>query len=275
MQTLVTLARSVRHAPLLERMDFLWNAVRKPYRRALEIWGAPFVLGGRHSIRLPAWLADQDWNSYEVESARVFGDWIKAHPAGVVLDVGAGWGIYTALALNCSQRSRVIAFDADLASLRATRAAAARLHPEGRLDLVYGLVSDTNNRSESFAEVVRDTEQRILAIGQGARPAFVCIGDEGTSDVPVRKLDDLIAGFDASTPTLLKIDIEGAELLALRGARQWLERQNTAVLLSLHPQYLTPRYGHTPEQVLDLLKAFGYSTRMIATDHEQHWWCTK
>ena len=275
MQSLVTIARAVRHAPGLEKLDGLWNVVRTPYRKVLAVRGAPFVLGGRYHLRLPASISDQDWNRYELEAAAVFGDWVTEHPHSVVLDVGAGFGVYAALALSCSEECRVIAMDSDIASLRASRITTQSLRPGRRLQLVYGLVGEASSCTMDLSSVLQDTEQRIAALDSAARPTFVCLGDEDTALIPTRRLDDFAEEFPATTPALIKIDIEGAELLALRGAEQWLRRPHTDVLLSLHPQYLGPRYGHTPEEVLGFLRDRGYATRFIASDHEEHWWCSR
>lgn len=51
-------------------------------------------------------------------------------------------------------------------------------------------------------------------------------------DVPMRQLDDLLADYE---PDLIKIDVEGAELSALRGARKTLERCKPVVMFESGP----------------------------------------
>lgn len=71
-----------------------------------------------------------------------------------------------------------------------------------------------------------------------------------TIDVPVRVLDDLV---DASTPVrFLKVDVEGAELGVLRGARQLLARDRPYVVFE-HGLGAADVYGTSPTDVLDVL----------------------
>ncbi len=59
------------------------------------------------------------------------------------------------------------------------------------------------------------------------------------------------------TPDLIKIDVEGAELLVLEGARQTLLNKRPAVILAVHPWWLP--VGRTVSEIQDLLRTVGYS----------------
>ena len=67
----------------------------------------------------------------------------------------------------------------------------------------------------------------------------------GQASVPVLVIDDLFAALPESlpAPSVLKMDIEGFELLALRGAEKWLARRPPKiVLIEIHPEW-TARAG--------------------------------
>jgi hypothetical protein len=51
---------------------------------------------------------------------------------------------------------------------------------------------------------------------------------------------------------MIKIDVEGAELLLIRGARETIAK-NKPVIVFEHGLGGADSYGHTPEQVFDLL----------------------
>ena len=57
-------------------------------------------------------------------------------------------------------------------------------------------------------------------------------------------------------PNVVKIDVEGAELLVLRGARKLLSEAHPTLILAVHPYWLPNQ--HSPAQIADLLKAHGY-----------------
>ena len=59
------------------------------------------------------------------------------------------------------------------------------------------------------------------------------------------------------TPNLIKIDVEGAELLVLRGASRTLHESHPTIILAVHPKWLPA--GQSPGQIAELLKAHGYS----------------
>jgi len=77
---------------------------------------------------------------------------------------------------------------------------------------------------------------------------------------PVRALDHVleregVAGDDR--PLFIKLDIEGSELAALRGASATIERRRPAVLAEVNPEMLA-RAGTTPEEVHAWMRERGY-----------------
>src|SRR5262249_3413829 len=71
-------------------------------------------------------------------------------------------------------------------------------------------------------------------------------------------VDDLMADEDHGR-TLIKVDVEGAEHLVLRGAVKQMHSSTPPVfLLAVHPMFL-PEFGVSPEQVLSLLMENDYA----------------
>jgi Methyltransferase FkbM domain len=75
-------------------------------------------------------------------------------------------------------------------------------------------------------------------------------------------------------PTVLKIDIEGAEILALRGARKLLSGlfgpKPRVVFLEVHPKFL-PAFNAVVEDVYELMENCGYSrTSSRVRDDQLH-----
>ena len=68
--------------------------------------------------------------------------------------------------------------------------------------------------------------------------------------VETARLDDVLP--DGFAPSLLKIDVEGAELLVLRGAAEAVARHRPMVIFE-HGVGGFERYGDTPGDLHDLL----------------------
>jgi hypothetical protein len=58
---------------------------------------------------------------------------------------------------------------------------------------------------------------------------------------------------------MIKIDVEGAEGMVLRGAGDVLRKFRPVLVMSTHPYWLPA--GETVEQLFDFLRGYGYETR--------------
>lgn len=271
------IAQRIRHLPGLERADFLWRILRGPYQRLLDASGrgVEVMVGGAAAVRLPAEFAGGSWERHEPEAVAAYARWIERHPGALVLDVGSSIGIFSAIALFADPRTEVLAFDSDLPSL----AAARRLcrHATGaRLRLVHGFLAEQSTEARSLTAAVTVTQAELDQSGvrgESGTTRYVCLTDGDRGGVPSYRLDDLLAGerFEGR-PVLIKCDVEGAELLVLRGAESFLRRAAPVLLISVHPPVL-PAYGHCTTDIEAFLKRLGYEIRVLAIDHEEHWWC--
>jgi FkbM family methyltransferase len=158
---------------------------------------------------------------------------------GVFVDVGACTGYYTRIALNLMDTDgRVIAFEPD---------------PDAaiRLRLTFG-DSRLTLRVEALG---RDDHEAVLdrRAGTASRVRGESIAGPGFRDsasVNVRSLDALVEAGELPPPELLKIDVEGGEMLVLEGMSAVLERR-PALAVECHSMPLL-------SEVLDLLIAHGY-----------------
>lgn len=76
-----------------------------------------------------------------------------------------------------------------------------------------------------------------------------------------------------STPNAISIDVEGAELDVLVGAKRVLDTAHPLVWVSLHPDLMGRDYASTPEDVKEYMSGLGYQMDLLCTDHEEHWMC--
>jgi FkbM family methyltransferase len=161
------------------------------------------------------------------------------------VDVGANIGVYTVMAETViGPEGRVIAFEPGCE-------AADRFRENIILNqfanvTFYQAALGAHAGRETFL-TGRDTTNRLSAGGAQR-------GDRASVEVDVLVLDDILAGVAAD---LGKMDIEGAEPLAMLGAERALSRANPPAWLlemngSLH------EFGYTEEDFTALLENAGY-----------------
>lgn len=103
------------------------------------------------------------------------------------------------------------------------------------------------------------------------------IGDHGFLVIPERP-DCPVTTIDAlaelhSPPTVITIDVEGAELSVLRGAHRTLLENRPRVFVSVHQDmpWIDEKFpGDTGEKVAEYMHAHGYEGSDLALDHELH-----
>jgi FkbM family methyltransferase len=81
-------------------------------------------------------------------------------------------------------------------------------------------------------------------------------GGPGTVSIPVRTLDGL-RDEQAFRPDVMKVDVEGYEVFALRGAQRILAEDRPLLFLEAHPQRIR-ELGGSMRELWDLLVELGY-----------------
>lgn len=91
----------------------------------------------------------------------------------------------------------------------------------------------------------------------------------GQHEIPVVTIDSIAR--DLRKPDAITIDIEGAELLALRGAEETLHTARPLVWVSIHEDLMMRDFSHDPRDLHRFMESVGYVGEYLGTDHEAHW----
>ena len=153
-----------------------------------------------------------------------------------MFDVGANVGYYTVLA------GRIVGDRGQVVAIEPASTNVHNLHNNVRLNQLTNVKIFPGAAGEKNATV---------RFHNGAGTGTGHISKEGGTEIPMRRLDDLATAYDV-VPTMLKIDVEGAELNVLRGATRLLTDAKPNILLSTHGQA-----AH--ERCLRLLCHYGYA----------------
>ncbi|HZQ91810.1 MAG TPA: FkbM family methyltransferase [Terriglobales bacterium] len=175
--------------------------------------------------------------SYEKRHQQVFADTVRT--GMVVYDAGANVGFYTLLASKLvGAAGRVIAFEPDAANLEYLR---------------RHLALNNAANVEVFALGLADY-CGTATFGSNAGRSSGSLSPNGDRTVAVNTLDSLLDEGRIPPPGVIKMDIEGAEGAALRGAARCLRQHRPALIVSLHSD-------QAQRDVRSLLGDLGYSMR--------------
>jgi FkbM family methyltransferase len=194
--------------------------------------------GGRATLAW-AYLAYKRWfEAKDLESLREF-----VRPDSTVVDVGANIGFFTIhFARWVGSRGCVLAIEPEIHNLETLRKRVAREHGSARVELVEG----------AAAEI----DAPVFLVVNPIHPGDHRLGDEG---VPVNgyAIDNLLSERGLTDVSLIKIDVQGAEFRALKGAEQTLRSAQPILFIEIDDAALTEA-GSSIEEISGYLSALGY-----------------
>jgi FkbM family methyltransferase len=203
----------------LSRGGMVGRLARLPLRLIPKGATLPVMQGPLKGAR---WIAGSHvhgcWlGSYEMEKQLAFGRDVK--PADVVYDIGANVGFYTLLASRLvGTAGHVYAFEPLPRNLALLRKHVA--------------INNLSNVTV-LPQAVSDKPGEAL-FSTNADPAQNGLTDQGDIRVQVTAIDFLLDRGEIKPPKLMKIDVEGAEAMVLRGAAKAIATHHPTIYLATH-----------------------------------------
>jgi len=239
------IVRSLNEPPQEGWVHSRWHWYRSPFSlRRKILWSRP----------LGAWFYVEDEDS--IENMLHLQDyepvsWVAPEPGGIFLDVGAHIGWYT---------------------IRAARA----IGESGRVIALEPAASNRNQLERNLA-LNKITSYTIVPLAAWSKsgpvrwsPSQVSVWNKvdesrGTEELEGIALDDLVSKLSLPRVDWIKMDIEGAETEALRGAATILRKFRPILFIEVH---------ECMAELRGLLREFGYTIDRAAFDElpERHGW---
>lgn len=193
--------------------------------------------------------------SFEYGTLELFTSLIK--PGDVIIDIGANTGMYSIFfSKSVGKTGSVLAFEPDRETFNILQQNLKLNNTENVIAFNLAL-SDKEANIEMVSEATNDAH---LKTGDAFR--YIKVLNDETNDpsnaMKAVRLDDLEEVQQAGKINLMKVDVEGAELLVFKGARQTLEKFKPTIIFELNGK-LSGRFNYKPIDVLLLLHEMGYS----------------
>ena len=222
-------------------------------------WRARCSLGKETIVRIPRWNLEvflpANWRG---QAKRVFAFRENYEPeliylekllssGSVFIDVGANIGIYTLVASKLvGEAGRVIAFEPSAQSFPL---------------LLQNIELNSLKNVRAFRLALADRIRKAWLYHPGVPECNSLAKDSSSEDeaeeVTVETLDDMVKRASISRVDVIKIDVEGAEELVLRGAANVLSSMRPAVIFEVNPSYAA-LFGLSAQGSSKLLEGLGY-----------------
>jgi FkbM family methyltransferase len=198
---------------------FLGKVARLPLKFLSQDRQVPILSG---KLRGKKWIVGSSIHAcwlgiYELDKQKVFTQLVS--PGSVVYDIGANVGFYTLLAsVLVGDQGHVIAFEPAQRNLKFLDEH-LRLNDISNVDVWRVAVADKSG--EAYFDPTTHGSTGHL-------------DENGEEKVKTVSLDELVLSGELPAPDFIKMDIEGAELLALRGAEKIVLEHHPVIFIATH-----------------------------------------
>jgi len=216
--------------------------------------GVVFDIDPRDLVQLSV-LTTGEWEPDETAVLRK-----ELKRGDVVYDIGANFGYMALLASKLvGPEGRVVALEPS-SEMRARLERNVSLNAAHNVEVFGVAASDRCGASQFYVSDHRNSGRSSLRdLGDFARK----------ETIEVTTIDSLADAHDLPIPGMIKIDVEGAEVLALRGMRRLLGRARQLKLLIEVSDQQLQELGSSEDELLALLDELGFTQRTIVSQHRR------
>jgi FkbM family methyltransferase len=249
-------AHRIRTFPGFNKLEPAWNALHPAYERIMR------RVAERQFRAMPGgqdrWRFDGRYHDFPFESIEphVY-EWIsqRVNSDTQFYDVGAFIGYHTLCAAKRVGRNEsVFAFEPAPSNVEVLEHNLELNHISNRVRVFPVAVGDADRKAVSFYLRAGDPSTHSLAriekLDHVANPELTEVG------ITVRSIDSIVAET-RRPPTLMKIDVEGAECRVIAGAIETMREHRFPIICAVHPPWLQ-QLGDTIDILLELVHTARY-----------------
>ncbi|MDT3687764.1 MAG: FkbM family methyltransferase [Pseudorhodoplanes sp.] len=250
--------RNMRHGPL-RRFGPFWTVLGNQWRKLARAAGGRISV--RHRVgrygpfRLDGYFAFSDFGGWGHHHNEGFEACIEAcRGRRCVFDIGAHIGLVSLpMASVIAPEGLVVAFEPAKANQDYLRRHIALNGMTSRIRIAPSLVG-----GEETQVVFHEFDH---AAGMNTVATGLLRGKVNSRPVTQTTIDAFCAG-SGLVPEVIKVDVEGAEIGVLEGARMTLAKYNPIVFLSVHPRQIAA-LGRSIDELRIEIARVGYECRTI------------
>ncbi len=196
---------------------------------------------------------------YDLKGEREILEDVLQHISGddIFYDIGANVGLYSCLIGSAVPDCDVYPFEPHPTNVEAMK---QNLHINGIGGQIFQLAL-----SNKEGEFELSSEGSEAGLGEHSLDTSGC---DPTVPVTVRRLDKLREEYDIPVPTVVKIDVEGAELDVIMGAKEtFSDPKCRTIYCEVHPNRIET-FGGSCDELEDYLTKLGFSLEILDREVE-------
>jgi FkbM family methyltransferase len=157
-------------------------------------------------------------------------------PGDTVWDIGANIGLYSRILVQCLNARQVVAFEPMSDNLPELRFNLELGNIAERVQVVPWALGNINAEVDFQIDDIQSTSGTLDSVRDGV----ACAGRHvlglppKTQRVQCRTLDSIIDNAELTAPDVIKVDVEGAEMLFLEGGRRFLTNTGARLIIETH-----------------------------------------
>lgn len=182
----------------------------------------------------------------------------------VMLDVGAHIGYFTLKSsVRVGNSGRVIAFEPNPRTSETLRANVSASHATN-VTIIPVACTDSETTLKFYADLTQGNS--------GASSLSHANAGKESHEFTVRgrPIDDVLRELGIQRVDVMKVDVEGAELYVLRGAKETLQRFHPRIIIEVVPRQLA-EMNTTVEQLFSFIEQMGYTRGRQIDDLDWEW----